>query len=167
MEKILANLIIVATVILAIIFVYYLPRAIKARRAKKKAANANSNKKERALGFFVQETIQEKVLALFNEMSIREIGKNKEGIEKYLFKNFALNLKVYTEGIGLIDSKIESPQKRETIKKILDDIIYTKTRIPFLTKNGLATSSSFATTEEYWELASALFYGSKKMIFIN
>ena len=172
MEKNLINIMIIAaTILLSAIFIYCSIerqiKAIKAKIAEKRAANANSNNKEQSPDFLIVETTKEKVLALFNEMSVQEIDKNKEGIEKYLFKNFAFNLKVYNEGISLINDQIESTQKREMIKKILDDIIYKKARIPFLTKNGYTTASSFKSMEPYWELESSRFDVLKKEVYNN
>ena len=167
MKKNLASLIIVVLILLTTTFICCLPESIREKITKKKATNANPSDLDPALNHRAEEAIREKVLDLFNDMTTQQISIYREGIEKYLYKNFDLNLKAYNEGAGLIDSQIEPTKRKEIIKKILDDIIYKKTRIPFLTKTGYTTSSIFEAREEYWDLGSSFCNGLKEKIYIN
>lgn len=107
------------------------------------------------------------IFHLLNQMSFKEIDLLSTEIKNFLKRKFIVNLSAYKEGVALIDTRIDSPERREKIIALLDQLIYEKTKIPFLTKAGVTMAKQFKAEEVRVDLNFLQTPSLKKECYIN
>lgn len=107
------------------------------------------------------------IFIMLDRMSFEEMNILSNEIKTFLKNNFIKNLSVYKEGLKLIVVRIALPEKQEKIIEILNEIIYKKTRIIFLTPTGFTTAKQFKAEELISELNFLQTPGLKKEFYIN
>lgn len=107
------------------------------------------------------------IFIMLDRMSFKEMGLLSDDIKTFLKNNFIINLSAYKEGLKLIDMRIDLPEKKAKIMRLLDQLFYEKRRIPFLTKAGYTTAKLFKAEEVRVDLNFFQTPGLKKECYIN